>query len=323
RKEVLQLKSVNITNIVCPVCNGSGQVTTEQVEDDKQYKINKDDLEEAKESFNLDKSNKLIRLQTEGLTIKNEISEMSEKIEELTKKIESSEEVLKDLKKEETKHIQEISEIKVKIYEIEEKIEKFYIEEKIKLKKIIETKKEKIENINFSEEKESIKIELNKIEIEKKDVSEKIFIIKNNEEVMKRNSQLQRELAELSKSFLEAEKQIFITEKFIKAKVALLEKEVAKNFKNVGFKLFATQVNGGLSETCETTVNGVPYSDVNTAGKVNAGIDIVNTLNKFYKVTVPLFIDNRESVVEIIETDSQVINLIVDGCTEKIKVKGE
>ena len=55
----------------------------------------------------------------------------------------------------------------------------------------------------------------------------------------------------------------------------------------------------------------VPFAVANTAGQVNAGLDIINALTRFYGVTAPIFIDNRESINEIIDTKSQVINLEV------------
>ena len=62
---------------------------------------------------------------------------------------------------------------------------------------------------------------------------------------------------------------------------------------------------------CECMVNGVPYSDVNTSGKIQAGIDIINALTDHYKINAPVFIDNRESIVRLPECKSQIINLIV------------
>ena len=42
-----------------------------------------------------------------------------------------------------------------------------------------------------------------------------------------------------------------------------------------------------------------------------AGLDIINTLSRFYNTTAPIFIDNRESINELYETNAQVISLIV------------
>jgi hypothetical protein len=100
-----------------------------------------------------------------------------------------------------------------------------------------------------------------------------------------------------------------------------LEQLVNDRFELVTFKLFETQVNGGETPTCKALINGVPFSDANTASKINAGVDIINVLCDYYKVTAPIFIDNRESVTKLIDSDSQIINLVVDPSKKKLKVK--
>jgi hypothetical protein len=51
---------------------------------------------------------------------------------------------------------------------------------------------------------------------------------------------------------------------------------------------------------------------------VNAGLDIINALCKFNGVCAPIFIDNRESVNTLIETESQIINLVVSKDKELV-----
>jgi len=82
-------------------------------------------------------------------------------------------------------------------------------------------------------------------------------------------------------------------------------------------------VNGGQVETCQALIDGVPFSDANTASKINAGIDIINTLCNHYQVSAPIFIDNRESVVNLIPSQSQIINLIVSEPDKKLRVETE
>jgi hypothetical protein len=78
--------------------------------------------------------------------------------------------------------------------------------------------------------------------------------------------------------------------------------------------LFDIQQNGGIIEVCDSMVNTngkwVPYFEGNTAGRINAGIDIVNALSEHYGVNVPLWVDNAESVTQLAETKSQVIRLV-------------
>lgn len=130
-----------------------------------------------------------------------------------------------------------------------------------------------------------------------------------------RIQELKDEERTLAGQISESEGQRYLIEQFIKAKVNLLEDSINSRFKAVRFKLFDTQINGGIVECCETLVNTngswVGWADANNAGRVNAGLDIINTLSKHYGVTAPIFLDNRESVNELIETESQIINLIV------------
>lgn len=80
----------------------------------------------------------------------------------------------------------------------------------------------------------------------------------------------------------------------------------------VNFKLFEIQKNGEINEICEATVDGVPFStDLNNAARINAGLEIINTLSKHYQVVAPIFVDNAESVNQIADTEAQQIALVV------------
>lgn len=137
----------------------------------------------------------------------------------------------------------------------------------------------------------------------------------------KRMLELQTEEKNLSQQIANVEKEQFVIENFIKAKVDALENVVNSKFKFVKFKMFEEQINGGIRETCEAMVNGVPYSDVNTASKINAGLDIINVLSEFYGINAPIFVDNAESVHTLIETESQMIKLIVSEQHNYLTVK--
>ena len=128
---------------------------------------------------------------------------------------------------------------------------------------------------------------------------------------LKRVEELKEEERELALKIADLEKIEMQCESFIVTKAELLEDKLNSKFKLVKFKLFNKLVNGAIDETFVTTVNGVPYEDLNNAMKINAGLDIINTLTKHYNFNAPIFIDNRESVNEIIDIDSQIINLIV------------
>lgn len=103
---------------------------------------------------------------------------------------------------------------------------------------------------------------------------------------------------------------------FQKDKDAKLLERINGLFSVVSFSFVDEQLNGGEKLTCVCTVNGTPYPDVNSAGKVNAGLDIINAICQAKGISAPIFIDNRESVNQIIPTISQVINLVVS--TDKV-----
>ncbi len=134
-----------------------------------------------------------------------------------------------------------------------------------------------------------------------------------------RISELEVQDQTLKEKFAELEKQAYLIDQFTRAKVTVIEDRINSKFEKVKFKLFENQKNGELKETCEATVNGVPFSDLNNAARINAGLDIINTLTDYYQTNVPIFVDNAESVNELIETKSQQIRLVVSE-DEKLKV---
>src|SRR5690606_30802353 len=140
-----------------------------------------------------------------------------------------------------------------------------------------------------------------------KEINESLGIKTQITAANNRIKELEQEETQLSNSLLALEKQQFDIEKYIKLSIEALEQNINNKFKLVTFKLFETQINGGEIECCEALINGVPFHSANTASKINAGIDIINTLSEFYQTTAPIIIDNRESVSKLIESKSQLI----------------
>ncbi|KAA8668769.1 AAA family ATPase [Clostridium sp. HV4-5-A1G] len=167
----------------------------------------------------------------------------------------------------------------------------------------------------LKEKKQSLEIELEKInrELGYKDM---------NEQVNKRINELLDKEKSIAQQIANLEKRDDLCNEFIKTKVKLLEKGINEKFKYVEFRFFKLQVNGGIEEDCEPLVNGVPFNtSLNNAARINAGIDIINTLCKHYKITAPVFIDNKESVTRIIDTDAQIINLIVSEADKTLRIE--
>lgn len=134
-----------------------------------------------------------------------------------------------------------------------------------------------------------------------------------NEKINERIEELKQRECQLAAQIAELEKIEYLGEQFIRTKIEKIQSKINALFTHISFKLFKTQVNGAIDETCEALINGVPFSNANLAGQINAGLDIIKALCKHYDTTIPIFIDNRESVVNIIDTDNQIINLYVQA----------
>jgi len=146
----------------------------------------------------------------------------------------------------------------------------------------------------------------------------------NRETIKKCNDEIAR-LEEsgktLAQQIADAEKEEYTIAQFTKAKVDECDRRINGMFHVVKFRLFDHTVDGNEFETCIPLIDGVPYQAANTAKQVNAGLDIINALCKFNGVCAPIFIDNRESVNDIIDTQSQIINLVVTTDKELIITK--
>lgn len=81
--------------------------------------------------------------------------------------------------------------------------------------------------------------------------------------------------------------------------------------------------NEGIEECCETSYHGIPYKDLNTGARINVGLEIIKALTDEYHVTAPIFIDNAESVVKLVDMPSQMIRLVVSENDKTLRVEKE
>lgn len=133
-----------------------------------------------------------------------------------------------------------------------------------------------------------------------------------------------REDAKNAAQCLEAiENMLFLIDEYSRYKTQFVEDSINSLFRIARFRLFREQANGGIEDRCDVVYDGVPYINVNNGAKINVGIDIINTLSKSYGVTVPLFVDNAESVTKIEASDTQIIRLVVSENDKELRVSYE
>lgn len=288
KQETLQFDA---NDFICPTC--LRPLETEDIEKKQQ---------EMTERFNAKKAADLEEINKQGKQIKAELLSVESRIAEKEQQFKETEAAIKKIALDDLyqktlvapvvdiENDPQIKEITKKQQEISNKIESslYNTEEDVTLKK---------QKAALSEEISTLTINLSK----------KDQIARNNERI----AELEKQLREQSDELAALEKIEFTIAEYTKTRIEALESKIAGLFRHVRFKMYTQQINGGEAETCEAQVNGVPYSDLNHAAKINAGLDIIDAICKFEDISAPVFVDNAEAVNDLLAIGSQIIRLVV------------
>jgi chromosome segregation ATPase len=157
-------------------------------------------------------------------------------------------------------------------------------------------------------------------------VNLRIAKAQSSEDSRMRVGELKQELKHAAEQMEYLEHGIHLCEEFVRTKARMVTDSINAHFRYVRFVLFRDQINGGLREICEPTVESkdgtwVEYRSANYAAQVNAKLDIVTTLSKHYGVHLPIIMDQGESVTEPLNVDTQLIRLIVSAEDQAIRVE--
>lgn len=154
------------------------------------------------------------------------------------------------------------------------------------------------------------------------ELKKQLYIKTTADTQRKRIVDLETELKTLSQELATLESKEFIADKFNRAKIEAIENGINGLFATIKWKMFKPLMTGGEEECCEALIDGTPYQAANNAAQINAGIECINTLSKHFDMYLPIFVDNAESVVELIPSKSQIIRFVVDESCDKLTIKG-
>ena len=135
----------------------------------------------------------------------------------------------------------------------------------------------------------------------------------------KRIEELQEDARRAAEKLDELEGMLFLIDEYSRYKTQFVEDSINSMFRIARFRLFREQANGGVEDRCDVVLDGVPYININNGAKINVGIDIINTLSEAYGVTVPLFVDNAESVTHLEKSNNQIIRLVVSETDKELR----
>lgn len=296
----------------CPTCGQ--QLPLEQLEAA---------VKKAEADFNRDKAEKLEATGAEGKSLKTQTDDLAGKsealrheIETLTESITAQGEVVADL-------IEEVDHVGGDVLPSFEQKESTNAGRTAKLEELTQVEI-LIESLkaDAAPKRAELTAEIERLQIERRaldDAARDIMVIDKGRA---RIDELAAEEKNLATEFERLEADLFLTEEFVRAKVALLEDRINGRFELARFRLFETQINGGLAECCETLVGGVPYSSgLNNAARIAVGLDVIKTLSAHYGVTAPVFLDNAEAITDIPAIDAQLIALYVSENDPSLRVE--
>lgn len=266
-------------------------------------------LNDSKSDFITQKESNLEEIKAYGFAKKNLIEELTKKNADLQMEIDS-------LKKQEQGTFTNKEELCKLLSEIPEEADYSQNEEYVKLKaehdKIL-ADIAKLESEGAYKVVTDLKAEKTNLQAQLDEVNKVIAQAANNIMIDDRIETLRDEQKEIGQKVADQEQMLYLLEEFIRFKLNKVSESINSHFKTVNFKLFEMQLNGGMKDCCECTVNGVPYSTLNSGHRIVAGLDIIRSLSELYGVSVPIFVDNAESLNEfnVPDMDTQLILLTV------------
>ena len=276
-------------------------------------------LEDARKAFDDAKGAKLKGLIDKGDACKADI-------ERLTKENAKLQEDIVAHKEQESKALAKQNDYAKQLSEIPAEADYSQNEEYAKLKarhnEVLE-EIEKLESDGADQIVNDLKAEKSDLQSQLDEVNKIIAKASMNVEIDERIAQLQAEQKEIGQKVADQEQMLYLLEEFIRFKLNKVSESINSHFKTVNFKLFEMQLNGGMKDCCECTVNGVPYSTLNSGHRIVAGLDIIRSLSELCGVSVPIFVDNAESLNEfnVPDMDAQLILLTVSE-DKQLKVEG-
>ncbi|OPZ33906.1 MAG: chromosome segregation protein [Tenericutes bacterium ADurb.BinA124] len=276
-----------------------------------------DKRKEAEDRFNLAKAEELETVVNDGKIINQLVNDLEKTIATLTAQQETASDTAKKRTEELYQAQQEVNKI----------TESASVLDTAKLDAEIEKQQERLNTVKRVSDKQDnredpFKDELNRLENEVKRLNEQIAEYKQSVNNAARVEDFKSDLQRVNVASAANETLQTLCEKFLAHKAGFLETKINAYFGIVKFQLFQTQINGGITETCVATVDGVPFPSINSAAKINAGLDIIKTLQMIYGVKAPIWIDNAESVTDILVLPCQMIKLYVTDDDRVMRFEG-
>ena len=130
-----------------------------------------------------------------------------------------------------------------------------------------------------------------------------------HKENLQRRADLRKREIEIGREFEWCESRLLDMADMIQKRSEILTRRVNDHFDTISVTVVETQKNGLDKETFEIMRAGIPYKELNTAGQLEASLELTQFLKKSLGVRCPMLIDNGERYTDVNfgKVDDQII----------------
>lgn len=278
---------------VCPIC---GRPYTDEMRE-KEY-------EKAVSEFNARKAQQLTDIQNKASEKRAQMTVLKGNINTYKQITASADE--QDLSKKQKEYdalIQQQAEVQQKTWE--QSAEKA---EADKALQAIEATKPVAKTGTTFEEKKHMKAELSARHDE---LVKRLSARETNERIEIEKKKLDSRSRQLAQIIADCDDIIRQVKDYKKAKIAVVESKANAYFSLIHWRFYEQNItNDDEKEICTAVDrNGIDYNNTNDGNVINMGIDIINGISKAKGISVPLFVDRKESVENALRSPQQTIYL--------------
>lgn len=295
KKDWLEKNNEEFTYTPVTVCECCGQPLSEEA----QQRL----YDKAATNFNTDKANALQEIYNECGQLKAQIDMLKKQQQQYESETQAADaKAIADAKDAVTKARQECASEDTR--NIEEDTDIAETTSKINLLK------QQMQKPEMSDTEQETHAKRNELKAQRDAVVRELAGEQTNANIDKEKKRLNAEAQKQSQTVADCNAVLDELRKFNRKVLDATESKLSAFFQLARWK-FAEQnkTNDDEQQVCTALYNGIEYDRLNNAGQVNVGIDICDGIKKAYQVELPLFVDNTESVEQVLQTQSQIIKL--------------
>lgn len=299
--EELKQQEPKIENDKCSTC---GQILPDEIINLTLEKLKQERLEELKKlKSEYDNTKTVIDCNFAKIgEFNSQLSELDELIENAKTKeinVEQENDKQKEVRIQRERLELELNSMPSEIQKIDDSIkheEELFKSMEIKLE-IVPDVSSVVSRLNEINEKLATTITLSKIQEDVDNAAKELENLRNNKVIIK------NKLEQVAK--------------FNNLKSDMLREKAKSNFNIVDFKTREFTQDGVEQETFKICINGIDYKELNTGLKILVAIDLVSGIQKLKDISIPILVDNAESVTNDISINHT--QLVIARATQGIK----